>query len=494
MMIYLHKTISIILTILVIFGLCATAMAQGLTIDVVYPRPESGDTIARIDDVKMNFIFGSVSDPASRLWINEIETTVHPNGSFLAYLPVDWNAKSYRLIAITTHDKVNRILPFERKTTAHPPIKPSVTFPINIMLTGGAMRTHTRGAYYLFPDSGTVATATNWQDGHWQIPLGGGLSVWAPDARVIPLPNQPSAIPIRLTKITLREWDNSLDVIIPTGQKVLYRLSLPDDLFTLKLDLYGVTSHIDIINFPSECDFISSIGWQQPANGVVSININLKQSLWGYQPWWDDGKLVLTMRKPPQVKRNGLKDLRIAIDAGHGGSQFGAIGPSRLKEKDINLQVALELKELADKAGAITLLTRDADYDLGLNDRIILARDFGADLLISIHHNALSDGTNPFGHFGVSARFYHPFAQEFAQCLQDRVASVLQIPNEGIIYHNLAITRATAFPSVLLEAAYIMFPEQESIMIQDDYPNKLAKAILNGIADFTKSDHNQITH
>src|SRR5690606_5572186 len=82
----------------------------------------------------------------------------------------------------------------------------------------------------------------------------------------------------------------------------------------------------------------------------------------------------------------------IVIDPGHGGRDPGAVGPGRLEEKDVALDVALRLRDrLMRRGGLDVLLTRDGDGAVSLEERVAFANAHGADLFVSIHVNALPD-------------------------------------------------------------------------------------------------------
>jgi N-acetylmuramoyl-L-alanine amidase len=88
------------------------------------------------------------------------------------------------------------------------------------------------------------------------------------------------------------------------------------------------------------------------------------------------------------------RDIVVAIDAGHGGNDPGAIGRARTQEKDVTLAIARRLKARIDKEpGMRAVLTRDGDYFLPLRERIKRARDHQADMFISVHADAFHDRT-----------------------------------------------------------------------------------------------------
>ncbi|NTU52053.1 MAG: N-acetylmuramoyl-L-alanine amidase, partial [Candidatus Aminicenantes bacterium] len=91
------------------------------------------------------------------------------------------------------------------------------------------------------------------------------------------------------------------------------------------------------------------------------------------------------------ARQLGLGVKTVVIDPGHGGQHPGAIGKSGLQEKEVNLAVALALKDLLAKAGIDAILTRESDVDVALERRTVIANQKRADLFVSIHSNAHRD-------------------------------------------------------------------------------------------------------
>ena len=98
-------------------------------------------------------------------------------------------------------------------------------------------------------------------------------------------------------------------------------------------------------------------------DATSSYYIELKNRLWGYNAYYEGNTLVLKIRKKPELNsKQPLKDITIAIDPGHGGCDSGAIGPTAVKEKDINLDIAKKLYDFAGVSGIKCFLIRDGDY------------------------------------------------------------------------------------------------------------------------------------
>ncbi|MDP8228375.1 MAG: N-acetylmuramoyl-L-alanine amidase [Candidatus Electryoneaceae bacterium] len=484
------------------------------TIDVVYPRPDGVDTVAYIYRVESNFIFGSVTFPQTDfsvraesygLSINGQSVSLYPNGAFIAYLPVDWNDKVYRLTSWCDGDTTHLSVPFDdriqrkRRIVVDSSVADSSggesdeIFPCLLELTGGGkVRNDPRGTYYMFPDSMTQIIADGRLNSFYQLDISADRTVWIADRyvnHVAPVPPQWRTPVVRAAWLEPAEqW---IDLRIPIKHKVLYRLWDETSPDRIVLEFYGVISHLDAIAHRPGTDFINGIRWDEPADETLRLEISLSGPSWGYKTRWEKGNIILSIKKPPRLRR-GVKGLHIAIDPGHGGDDYGAIGPTRLTEKEVNLRVALILARLLQRKGADVMLTLSDDSTLGLNDRVEIAEEAEADILISIHHNAMHDGANVMEMaLGTGTYFYRPQSRDLASALQMETVEMFGLPDEGIYYKDLALVRPTAMPAVLIEAAYMMLPEQE-ILIQDPrYSQRLAFAIYKGIKQFAKERRRQ---
>ena len=235
--------------------------------------------------------------------------------------------------------------------------------------------------------------------------------------------------------------------------------------------------------------------------------------------------------KPPvqstqEMPRNTkLRQLVIAIDAGHGGQDTGAIGASGTREKDITLQVARELaRQVNAMPGMKAYLTRDADFFIPLDQRYKKARAAKADVFVSIHADAFTNpaarGSSVFvmSQRGASSQAARWLAnQENAADLvggvrlkdkSDTLASVLldlsqsatQRASEAIAKDvlgglarigkthkndieraNFVVLRSPDVPSMLVETAFISNPDEERRLKDPAYQRQLARAVLDGI-------------
>ncbi|MGE5638997.1 MAG: N-acetylmuramoyl-L-alanine amidase [Clostridia bacterium] len=218
----------------------------------------------------------------------------------------------------------------------------------------------------------------------------------------------------------------------------------------------------------------------------------------------------------------------IAIDAGHGGEDPGARGRGGSHEKNITLAIARRLKALVDDEPNIRgFLTRDGDYYLPLQTRVDKARKVKADLFVSIHADAfIRPNARGSSVFALSERRATSEAARWlakkendadliggvnldtkdrylAQTLLDlsqtatidyslrlgdsvlkKLAGVNALHKPRVEQASFAVLKAPDIPSILVETAFISNPEEEKRLNDDEYQDKLARAILDGIRDY----------
>lgn len=225
------------------------------------------------------------------------------------------------------------------------------------------------------------------------------------------------------------------------------------------------------------------------------------------------------------------RDIIIAIDAGHGGEDPGALGPGKLREKDVVLKIAKKLKDKIDKTtGYSARLIRTGDYYIGLTKRRELARKYQADMFVSIHADAFSDaranGTSvyalsPRGATSASAKFLAQ-KQNSADLVggvslsdkDDVLASVLfdlsmtasldasldvgrevltqikqvsRLHKKQVEQAGFAVLKSPDMPSILVETGFISNPQESRRLNSSSYQYKMANAIHVGIERYFSS-------
>lgn len=180
----------------------------------------------------------------------------------------------------------------------------------------------------------------------------------------------------------------------------------------------------------------------------------------------------------------------IIVDAGHGGFDPGAIGHSGSEEQDINLAIALKLEAILIENGYGVIMTRSDDSaladskegDMQMRDDIII--NSSADMFISIHQNSFPDDTSVRG---PEVYYHHTEPEEgkaLAQYVQDALDSALLVERpRGIRPYDHRLTSHMPC-SILIECGFISSPEEEANLLDEDYQERLAQAILVGIENY----------
>jgi len=251
----------------------------------------------------------------------------------------------------------------------------------------------------------------------------------------------------------------------------------------LTLILHQVTAQTDTIRLDND-PIIESFHWQQISPQQVHYTFRFKSDQqWGYDLHYQGSTLILSLRHPPPwvPQRAPLQGIKILLDPGHGGSESGALGPTGYPEKAINLVIAKGLAQRLQALGATVYLTRTEDEDVSLVERVRQINTLQPAIALSIHYNALPDGGDPNKNQGISTFWYHPQAEALAQYLQGDLTQRLQRPTAGVYWNNLALTRPSIAPAVLLELGFMINPLEFEWIGDRQSQEKLIEALADSL-------------
>jgi len=277
-------------------------------------------------------------------------------------------------------------------------------------------------------------------------------------------------------------------VTIPYLEPVPYEVYPDPDRKRLVITMFGVESASTWVTHRRGCRMIDKLTWEQTTPETFRVYVNLNTSnIWGYDIRPVGRNLVLSVRYPPVLDLSAEKPftgLKIAIEAGHGGSNSGAIGLSGLVEKEINLDLSLRLGELCASMGAEVVQVRDSDRDMALLAKRDTAIRSGAHMLISIHANA--GGSGYLSVSGPSTYWHNPFWAPLAQAIYERLVET-GLGEFGVVgSFNYTVTRASQMPAVLVEQAFMTHAEDEERLADPEFRQLEAEKICQGIIDYLK--------
>lgn len=174
---------------------------------------------------------------------------------------------------------------------------------------------------------------------------------------------------------------------------------------------------------------------------------------------------------------------KVVIDAGHGGSDYGAIR-NGINEKDITLDVAKRVEALLKKEGYAVKMTRTSDVYVSLQGRCDISNAYDPDIFVSIHVNS---SVRP-EITGIETHYYHQESMSLAQTLHSSLASNINSKNRGLFKSKFYVINHTTAPSILMEIGFISNDGERAQLVSEKRKQDTAKAIAEGVKNYFKQN------
>lgn len=329
-------------------------------------------------------------------------------------------------------------------------------------------------------DTAVLLHITGKFNNEYQVQLSENLQAYIPIDNVELLP-QGTFLPFSQTSSWKVFGDASYDYVkVGLSEKLPYSSRQDPDPSKIVVDVYGAVSNTNWITQLQNTGEIKSAYYEQVQADVFRIFIELKHPLfWGYRIYYEGKTLVIQVKHRPALP--GLAHLKIAIDAGHGGTNLGALSPTGVYEKELTLEVAFILRDELEKAGAQVFMTRTTDISLDMSKRILMLRKVDPDLLVSIHMNSSDD---PIHVKGTSTYYRYPGFRPLSEAIYEQMVQLGLDGFGNVGSFNFALNGATEYPNALVETLFISNPADEMKILDPQFRQKVAGAILQGIRDF----------
>ena len=288
------------------------------------------------------------------------------------------------------------------------------------------------------------------------------------------------------------KYDTATHTVVSTfsmKMDALYDVQVNGD--TVKFVLYDTKASGKV--FVPDNPLVKSISATTDSKGRAVYTYKLKNAdkLCGFDVFTENGTMTFVLKYAPVLKSQGsLKGAVVLLDAGHGDDDsgtVGAMGGYGPTEKDVNLDLTLRTKKALEALGAKVVLVRSDDTFYTLSERVALIRETKPDLSISIHGNAMGI-TSDFSKSSGFLTFYsYNELQDAAGIINASVNKTMGYPTRTIRRSNLSLTRLTACPAVLLESAFLTYPEDYEYLLKSSNREKLAKAIAGAAREYIES-------
>ncbi len=348
-----------------------------------------------------------------------------------------------------------------------------------------------RGGYMMFPPMGVRMMSDGKIGSMYRIKLSDCDSAWIHESKISVASKNVRPPDTETGVIKLSKTDNGSMARISMYDRVPYVAVEGEKSLTVKL--YYTRFHSNWVIYDSSDTFTKNVNFRQAGTNVAEINFEFNKNIWGYDIYYSTrNALIVEFKEPPSISRKWpkpLKGLNIVIDPGHSAKREppydGAIGPMGVFEYEANLWLSEVLKKDFEKLGANITMTRIGDEDVPLRERPKIAKKAKGDIFISVHYNAIGDGKDPFARpRGYSLYYYHRHSAEFARSVHESYIKNIKLPDEGVRYGDYHVIRMTYMPAILLESAYMIYPEQEEMSCSPSFREKLSRTIVKGALDF----------
>ena len=369
-----------------------------------------------------------------------------------------------------------------------------------------------------------------------------------PAPRPDPTPASPrapaaSAAGVTLEELRFRSYPSFTRVVVETSGAVAYRAER-SALGEARVRLEGLVGDARVEEVRD--GFVAELRLQRAGrDGLLVVTFEGQAGELKASQLADPPRLVLDFARPesvePRERRETATPLRVMVlDAGHGGHDPGAIGPTGLTEKELVLDVTLRVRRLVEeRLGIKVLLSRDTDHFVTLRDRTSYANRERADVFVSIHANAhrqtASEGVEIYflsseatdnaarqvaalensvtqlekpaagprgGRTDILKSILWDLAQsEFqaesshlAEIVLDSMTRSLRIPNRGVKQAGFYVLGGAAMPAILVEVGFVTNPKEERKLRDPRYRDEIARAIFDGLAEYKRRwDHRMRT-
>jgi N-acetylmuramoyl-L-alanine amidase len=293
--------------------------------------------------------------------------------------------------------------------------------------------------------------------------------------------DDPNLLEIRtlqeLTKINWETTGTRAQLVISGDGELVESIHSLHNPERLQVDLQYARFAPDIVTPEIENDQVRGIHLISISPALARIELDLAYFA-GYQleNSADRRRLSLDFYSSPLIQK------RIIVDAGHGGIDLGASGRQGTREKAINLEVALRLKDLLEGAGAVVLMTRPDDTFISLYERPYQANYLDVDLFISVHTNNHPDRSVK----GIEVFYYpsHSESQGLARDILDALTRYTGFIPLGVKTEDFVVIRETQMPSILLELGFLSNFQEESVIMTQEFKENAAWAIFQGILKY----------
>lgn len=339
-------------------------------------------------------------------------------------------------------------------------------------------------------DEGIRLQVTGKKGGVYRVKLSETMEGWLPThyGTLLPLETpQPNSL---AGSISATGGLTSDVITISLGERLPYVTRQHNNPGLIEVDIFGARSNTNWITHHLAASGVENVTWEQIEASQYRLTIKLNyDNHWGYEIGYGLGSsLRIRINRPPAVVENNvLEGLTIALDAGHGGRNRGALGASGAEEKDITMDITRMVEKLLHSKGAEVFMTRRDDRHIPMHQRVDMIKSSGAHVMLSIHANSIGVATNPDNVHGTSTYYRDVGSQPLADVMYANMLE-LGFREFGVIgSFNFSLNAITEMPNVLVETGFLSHPVEEMNLLDKGFQQRIAEQIVSGLEEYFKS-------
>ncbi len=347
------------------------------------------------------------------------------------------------------------------------------------------------GAKLGYVQEGVRVVVTGKMGRQYRIKLAESMEAWLPEEFATLLPVE-TALPRSLVS-SIGVYGSGTEDLVTVGlsERLPYTSEQQVNPAAVIVDLYGATSNTNWITHHLSASGIQSVSWDQAGASHYRLTILLSTPFhWGYEVGYDArSNLRIKVRRPPLVVSadSVLKGMTVVVDAGHGGTNTGALGATGVREMDLTLSMANHLAHVLAEKGANSVMTRSDSSEWTMTDRTEKILESDARLLVSIHCNSIGLATDPERVKGTATFYRYVGFKPLANAVYAKMIE-LGLDQFGVVgSFNFSLNARTELPNVLVETAFLSNPEDEMKLLDGAFQRQMAEKIVEGLQNFVKS-------
>ena len=387
--------------------------------------------------------------------------------------------------------KVTYTMTYQGKTVSATSIGELMTTGVGNALTvrctqvSAAVTQAPNGAYVATAKLGAVDNVIGANDNMYQLSMGG----WISRANVEPLPGKHSVKNIVSAVSFTQEPTAEVFTFKGTANAIAQSWQSGDSLMVNLFNTSGIAQ------FSTENSRLYSASTiTENADGSTTIRLTLKSgtTLWGHTVQYTENGIELISKYRPSLSSDASKPLAgitVALDAGHGSADPGALGLAQLTgptESAINRATAEAVRKQLEAMGATVLLPDQLDLNSRFNERMQPAIDGRADLFISLHCNATAANANGNNAKGIEIYYYEGIGKQLGESLLSSMLTRTGRSNRGVKYSAFRVTLNSLAPSVLVEMGFMSNPTDYDNLCNSHAIYQTAQAVGDGIVNLLK--------